>query len=106
MFGASQKNSLKKLGDYLRVHNHQDIQIEGHVFSSGSIEKDLEEGENIAKFAEHFLEGQGVNSHQMTVISYGSEKPGTEDAREKSNLRLVVVYLCDHDCGGGDVIED
>ena len=73
MFGATQKLRLKEWADYLRKNHLQAAQIEGHVYSSGRVEKDLQRGEAIAKFAEQFMYNLGVNSRQLDIISFGSE---------------------------------
>ena len=98
MFGSPQRKSLKSLGDFLNGHRHQEIEIGGHVYSQGNIEKDLARGDAIVNFAKRYLETQGVDARQMTLISYGAEKPMVEDARSKSNLRLVILYCNDGEC--------
>lgn len=80
---------------FLAENSTQSIVIEGHCDSRGTPEYNIALGERRAKAIETYLLNQGVSAYQISVVSYGEEKPavsgGTEAAFAK-NRRGVLVY--------------
>lgn len=86
---------LKKHADYLVANSSQTIVIEGHGDQRGTPEYNIALGERRAKAVETYFMNEGVRSSQITVVSYGEEKPavmGTSEYAMAQNRRGVVVY--------------
>jgi peptidoglycan-associated lipoprotein len=64
------------------------VKLEGHCDERGSDEYNLALGENRAKAALNYLVALGVPPEQLSIISYGKEKPldngHTEEAWAKN----------------------
>jgi peptidoglycan-associated lipoprotein len=92
-------DARKKLADnaeWIKNNPKATVQIEGHTDERGSVEYNLSLGERRAKSVKTYLEGLGVDSKRLTVISYGEEKPvdaGHEDAAYSKNRRANFVPL-------------
>jgi peptidoglycan-associated lipoprotein len=73
----------------------QSVVIEGHCDSRGTPEYNIALGERRAKSVETYLMNAGVSASQVSVVSYGEEKPidtsGTTAAFAE-NRRGVLVY--------------
>ena len=86
---------LDQHADFLTKNPSQSIVIEGHTDNRGTPEYNIALGERRAKSVETYLLNAGVSAYQMSVVSYGEEKPavsgGTEAAFAK-NRRGVLVY--------------
>ncbi|WKE64470.1 peptidoglycan-associated lipoprotein Pal [Gallaecimonas kandeliae] len=80
---------------YLRDHADVKVLIEGHADERGTPEYNIALGEKRAKAVKQYLLGLGVLDSQITLVSYGEEKPldpgHTEEAFSK-NRRAVLVY--------------
>lgn len=80
---------------YLNANANVKVVIEGHADERGTPEYNIALGERRAKAVETYLENMGVASDQLSVVSYGEEKPmiknRSEDAFAK-NRRAVIVY--------------
>lgn len=86
---------LKKHADYLVANPSQTIVIEGHGDQRGTPEYNIALGERRAKSVETYFRNEGVRASQITVVSYGEEKPavmGTSEYAFAQNRRGVVVY--------------
>jgi peptidoglycan-associated lipoprotein len=86
---------LDKHATYLVANASQNVVIEGHTDSRGTPEYNIALGERRAKSVETYLLNAGVSASQITVVSYGEEKPAQMAASEYSfaqNRRAVVVY--------------
>jgi peptidoglycan-associated lipoprotein len=73
----------------------QSIVIEGHCDNRGTPEYNIALGERRAKSVQTYLQNAGVSSSQISVVSYGEEKPAVQGASEYAfaqNRRGVVVY--------------
>ncbi|XBC37434.1 MAG: peptidoglycan-associated lipoprotein Pal [Buchnera aphidicola (Meitanaphis microgallis)] len=79
------------------LHNHPDasVIIEGHTDPRGSEKYNIALGQRRADAIKMYLESKGIPSTQISIISYGSDKPAesgnTENAYSK-NRRAVIVY--------------
>lgn len=69
--------------------------IEGHTDNRGSREYNVALGERRAKAISNLLMLKGVGQHQMSVVSYGKEKPavhGEDESAWSQNRRGMIVY--------------
>jgi peptidoglycan-associated lipoprotein len=80
---------------FLNANSNVNVLIEGHADERGTPEYNIALGERRAKAVETYLENMGVNSSQLSVVSYGEEKPMVKDRSEGAfakNRRAVIVY--------------
>jgi len=80
---------------YLNANPSVKVLIEGHADERGTPEYNIALGERRAKAVETYLENMGVTSEQLSVVSYGEEKPMIKDRSEAAfakNRRAVIVY--------------
>ncbi|QYJ84890.1 peptidoglycan-associated lipoprotein Pal [Shewanella mesophila] len=86
---------LNAHGDYLVEHPNVRVMIEGHADERGTPEYNIALGERRAKAVAKYLQSMGVLPSQMSIVSYGEEKPldfsRTDDGFAK-NRRAVLVY--------------
>ncbi|MGS2720653.1 peptidoglycan-associated lipoprotein Pal [Paraglaciecola aestuariivivens] len=86
---------LDKHAAFLVKNSDQSIVIEGHCDSRGTPEYNIALGESRAKSIQTYLLNAGVSPSQMSVVSYGEEKPinnYTSEAAFAENRRGVLVY--------------
>jgi peptidoglycan-associated lipoprotein len=86
---------LKKHADYLVANPNQTVVVEGHTDQRGTPEYNIALGERRGKAVETYFRNEGVRASQVTVVSYGEEKPavmGTSEYAMAQNRRGVVVY--------------
>ncbi len=86
---------LRKHAAFLVKNGDQSIRVEGHTDSRGTPEYNIALGERRGQAVETFLLNEGVSSSQITVVSFGEEKPavsGTSEYAFAQNRRGVVVY--------------
>ncbi|AZQ83592.1 peptidoglycan-associated lipoprotein Pal [Colwellia sp. Arc7-635] len=80
---------------FLNENTNVNVLIEGHADERGTPEYNIALGERRAKSIETYLENMGVSSSQLSVVSYGEEKPMVKDRSEGAfakNRRAVLVY--------------
>ena len=80
---------------FLKANSDIEVLIEGHADERGTPEYNIALGERRAKAVETYLENMGVTSEQLSVVSYGEEKPMVKDRSEGAfakNRRAVIVY--------------
>jgi peptidoglycan-associated lipoprotein len=80
---------------FLTKNSGQSIVIEGHCDSRGTPEYNIALGESRAKSVQTYLLNAGVSASQMSVVSYGEEKPvntSSSEAAFAENRRGVLVY--------------
>jgi peptidoglycan-associated lipoprotein len=80
---------------FLVKNSSQSVVIEGHCDSRGTPEYNIALGESRAKSVQTYLMNAGVSASQMSVVSYGEEKPVndfTSEAAFAENRRGVLVY--------------
>lgn len=71
------------------------VRVEGHADERGSREYNIGLGERRAQSVRRFLLFQGASSSQITVISYGEERPqalGQNESAWSQNRRVELVY--------------
>jgi len=80
---------------FLNANAGQKALIEGHADERGTPEYNIALGERRAKAVVTYLENMGVSAEQLSVVSYGEEKPMVKDRSENAfskNRRAVIVY--------------
>lgn len=81
--------------EFLNKHSDVNVLIEGHADERGTPEYNIALGERRAKAVMTYLENMGVSASQLSVVSYGEEKPMVKDRSEDAfskNRRAVLVY--------------
>lgn len=85
---SDSKTFLTEIAEILLKQNDRRLEIEGHCDVRGSTEYNLHLGERRARSVMKYLVTQGVQPQQLTIISYGEERPidlgNSEDAHQKN----------------------
>ncbi|MCB5359044.1 MULTISPECIES: peptidoglycan-associated lipoprotein Pal [Vibrio] len=80
---------------YLSNNVDMNVTIEGHADERGTPEYNIALGERRAQAVAKYLQALGVQADQISIVSYGEEKPlllgQSEDVYAK-NRRAVLVY--------------
>jgi peptidoglycan-associated lipoprotein len=90
-------DSIQMQANYLVKHPGSRIRLEGNTDDRGSREYNVALGEKRARAVLDVLKQYGVSVSQVTVVSYGAEKPAAGGEDEKSyqcNRRVDLIY-CD-----------
>ena len=66
---------LEANAKWLKVHPHARVLIEGHCDERGTRAYNYVLGDRRAEMAKQYLFHLGVPAHQMTVVSYGKDRP-------------------------------
>lgn len=80
---------------FLRSNSSFEVTVEGHADERGTPEYNIALGERRASAVKMYLQGKGVSSNQIAIVSYGKEKPavlGHDEAAFSKNRRAVIVY--------------
>jgi peptidoglycan-associated lipoprotein len=91
---AALKADATTLGDIIRQYPDFRLKIEGHCDERGSREYNLALGDARARAVHEFLATSGVPAAQMTLISYGKDKPFCTEHTEscwQQNRRAHLV---------------
>lgn len=101
-FGYDQNHVEGEFGDMLSAHAaflvknpNVKIMIEGHCDERGTPEYNIALGERRAKSVAKYLTNLGVESSQITMVSYGEEKPVDKSRTDygfSKNRRAILVY--------------
>ena len=86
---------LDEHAKFLVKNSGKSIVIEGHCDSRGTPEYNIALGESRAKSVQTYLLNAGVSASQISVVSYGEEKPVnnyTSEAAFAENRSGVLVY--------------
>ena len=86
---------LDQHANFLRSNPSYKVTIEGHADERGTPEYNIALGERRASAVKMYLQGKGVGEDQMSIVSYGKEKPavlGHDQAAWAKNRRAVLVY--------------
>lgn len=67
--------SLDQKAAILKANPQLTIQIAGNCDNRGSVEYNLALGNRRAAAAQRYLVNQGVSANQITIVSYGEERP-------------------------------
>ncbi len=87
---------LNAHGEYLRNNPSTRLQLSGHTDERGTREYNLALGERRANAVARYLVSTGVNASQLSVVSYGKEKPVADGSSEESwaqNRRVELDYV-------------
>jgi len=79
--------------DIMASYPTQKLVIEGHCDERGSDEYNMALGDRRARAAEEFLVTMGVSSNQLTVISFGKDRPVCTDKTEECYQRNRRAHL-------------
>ncbi|WDI78658.1 OmpA family protein [Candidatus Purcelliella pentastirinorum] len=80
---------------YLHSHPHCKIIIEGHTDDRGTIKYNFILGKQRANSLKKYLESKGAYVEQISVISYGKDRPllqGNTESVYAKNRRAVIIY--------------
>ena len=80
---------------FLRSNPSYKVTVEGHADERGTPEYNISLGERRANAVKMYLQGKGVSADQISIVSYGKEKPavlGHDEAAYSKNRRAVLVY--------------
>eukprot|EP00764_Aduncisulcus_paluster_P003664 gnl/Carplike_NY0171/15735_a23624_94.p1 GENE.gnl/Carplike_NY0171/15735_a23624_94~~gnl/Carplike_NY0171/15735_a23624_94.p1 ORF type:complete len:206 (+),score=16.53 gnl/Carplike_NY0171/15735_a23624_94:282-899(+) len=101
-FGFDNAKIQSKYAELLQAHAEFLVQnpsvkvlIEGHADERGTPEYNIALGEHRGQAVEKYLQSLGVSASQMSVVSYGEEKPMVKSRTEEAfakNRRAVLVY--------------
>ncbi|MFC3025457.1 peptidoglycan-associated lipoprotein Pal [Vibrio zhugei] len=89
------EDMLEAHASYLSEHPNMKVTVEGYTDERGTPEYNIALGERRAKAVEKYLEALGVQASQISIVSYGEEKPlvlGQSQAAYAKNRRAVLVY--------------
>lgn len=87
--------TLTKHAQYLSTHPEVSVSVEGHTDERGSREYNLALGERRAQAVADVLTLNGAAGDQLSVVSYGEEKPAAMGHSEEAwsqNRRVELVY--------------
>jgi len=91
---ADQKAVLTEDAAWLKANVGAKVTVEGHCDERGTVEYNLALGERRAKAVKDFLVAAGVKPEQVSVVSYGKERPfvlGHDESAWKWNRRGHMV---------------
>ncbi|MCF6263386.1 MAG: peptidoglycan-associated lipoprotein Pal [Xanthomonadales bacterium] len=80
---------------FVAANSSASVTLEGHADERGSREYNLALGERRGNSVSGLFSAQGVRGSQMSVVSYGEERPicrETSDSCWGSNRRVEIVY--------------
>ncbi len=86
---------LDSHANFLRSNPSYKVTVEGHADERGTPEYNISLGERRANAVKMYLQGKGVSADQISIVSYGKEKPavlGHDEAAYAKNRRAVLVY--------------
>ena len=86
---------LEAHAEYLSSNTATNVVVEGHADERGTPEYNIALGERRASAVAKYLQALGVSASQISIVSYGEEKPlvlGHTDADYAKNRRAVLVY--------------
>jgi peptidoglycan-associated lipoprotein len=86
---------IKHHGKYLALNSDASMRLEGHTDERGAREYNIALADRRAQSVKKLLLFQGASESQITIISYGEEKPaafGHDEESWKLNRRAELVY--------------
>ncbi len=93
--GAQYEEMLSAHALYLSENPDVKVTIEGHADERGTPEYNIALGERRANAVSKYLQASGVQADQISIVSYGEEKPlelGQSEEAYAKNRRAVLVY--------------
>jgi len=95
IIAGEDQDLLSAHASYLGANGGTSIVLEGHADERGSREYNIALGDRRAQAVRRVLELNGVSAGQISVVSYGEEKPAAEGHSETAwrlNRRVELVY--------------
>jgi peptidoglycan-associated lipoprotein len=92
---AEDQDMIAAHAAYLASNPNQMVTLEGHGDERGSREYNIGLGDRRAQAVRRVFELQGVSPQQVSIVSYGEEKPAAEghsEAAWRLNRRVEIVY--------------
>lgn len=89
------KAALVAHAKFLMANPSESVKLEGHADERGTPEYNLALGERRAVAVRRFLMANGAAASQISVVSYGEERPvmrGHNESSWSKNRRVVVNY--------------
>jgi peptidoglycan-associated lipoprotein len=86
---------VKHHGKYLAFNANASVRLEGHADERGTREYNVALAEARAQAVKQLMLYEGAGNDQITVISYGEEKPvafGHDEESMSLNRRVEIVY--------------
>jgi peptidoglycan-associated lipoprotein len=86
---------VKHHGKYLSFNINASIRLEGHADERGTREYNVALAEQRAQSVKQMMMYEGATNDQISIISYGEEKPvafGHDDESMSLNRRVEIVY--------------
>jgi len=83
-----------RFASYLSANPASRVRLEGHADERGSREYNVGLGERRAKSVESALLSKGVGQDQLSLLSYGEERPavpGHDEAAYAQNRRVQII---------------
>ncbi|MDP1539707.1 MAG: peptidoglycan-associated lipoprotein Pal [Moraxellaceae bacterium] len=93
---AQSYGGLNAHARYLTQNSNARLQLSGHTDERGTREYNLALGERRANAVARYLVSMGVNAGQLSVVSYGKEKPaadGSDESAWAQNRRVELDYV-------------
>ena len=88
------KRVVSAYGKYLADHSSTKLRLEGHGDERGTREYNVGLGERRAKAVQEALTAAGASAAQLSVVSFGEERPadpGHDEAAWAKNRRVEIV---------------
>jgi peptidoglycan-associated lipoprotein len=85
---------VSNFGKYLTANSSAKVRLEGHTDERGSAEYNVALGERRAQSVARALKGAGATDAQLSVVSYGKERPavqGHDEAAFAKNRRVEIT---------------
>ncbi|CAD6509935.1 peptidoglycan-associated lipoprotein Pal [Candidatus Profftia tarda] len=89
---------LTSYASFLHKHPSYRLTVEGHADERGTPEYNISLGERRANAVKMYLQGNGILSEKISIISYGKEKPaliGHDEIAYSKNRRAVLLLISD-----------
>ncbi len=86
---------VKHHGKYLSFNANASVRLEGHADERGTREYNVALAERRAQSVKQLMLYEGAGNDQISIISYGEEKPvafGHDDESMSLNRRVEIVY--------------
>jgi len=90
---AAGQTVVDNFGKYLTATPSAKLRLEGHADERGSAEYNIALGERRASAVARALKAAGASDAQLSVISYGEERPATEGHDEAAYAKNRRVEL-------------
>ena len=86
---------VKHHGKYLSFNSNASVRLEGHADERGTREYNVALAERRAQAVKQLMLYEGATNDQISIISYGEEKPvafGRDEESMSLNRRVEIVY--------------